>query len=76
MFDVFLSGHEGRVGMAALKLADGMEFDGSATYEHVKNLLPAYARPHFIRIQARLHFTTCSTHTHTLNVSDDLSKQL
>ncbi|RXN16409.1 very long-chain acyl- synthetase-like protein [Labeo rohita] len=34
VYGVKVSGHEGRVGMAALKLADGMEFDGSATYEH------------------------------------------
>lgn len=54
---MFLSGHEGRIGMAALKLTDGTEFDGSATYKHMKKLLPAYARPHFIRIQDKLDVT-------------------
>ncbi|KAK2894347.1 hypothetical protein Q8A67_011576 [Cirrhinus molitorella] len=57
VYGVKVPGHEGRVGMAALKLTDGMEFDGAATYEHVKNLLPAYARPRFIRIQDDLDVT-------------------
>ncbi|XP_073706366.1 long-chain fatty acid transport protein 2 [Garra rufa] len=57
VYGVKVSGHGGRVGMAALKLTDGMEFAGSATYEHVKNLLPAYARPRFIRIQDELDVT-------------------
>ncbi len=65
---MFLSGHEGRIGMAALKLTDGTEFDGSATYKHMKKLLPAYARPHFIRIQARTH-----AHTHLISLSLSLS---
>ncbi|KAL0154184.1 hypothetical protein M9458_050510 [Cirrhinus mrigala] len=34
VYGVKVAGHEGRVGMVALKLADGMEFDCSATYEH------------------------------------------
>lgn len=45
------SGHEGRIGMASLKLKENMDFDGKATYQHVKNYLPSYARPRFIRIQ-------------------------
>lgn len=57
VYGVRVSGHEGRIGMAALKLTDGTEFDGSATYKHVKKLLPAYARPHFIRIQDELDVT-------------------
>ncbi|XP_067246809.1 solute carrier family 27 member 2a isoform X2 [Chanodichthys erythropterus] len=57
VYGVRVPGHEGRVGMAALKLTDGMEFDASATYDHMKNLLPAYARPRFIRIQNQLDMT-------------------
>lgn len=45
------SGHEGRIGMASLTLKENMDFDGKATYQHVKNSLPSYARPRFIRIQ-------------------------
>ena len=37
--------------MAALKIKEGMEFDSTATYQHVKTYLPSYARPFFIRIQ-------------------------
>lgn len=44
-------GHEGRIGMAALTLKENMDFDGKAAYQHVKNYLPSYARPRFIRIQ-------------------------
>ncbi|XP_043120222.1 solute carrier family 27 member 2a [Puntigrus tetrazona] len=57
VYGVRVSGHEGRIGMAALKLRDGKEFDRSATYTHLKKLLPAYARPHFIRIQDKLDVT-------------------
>lgn len=45
------SGHEGRTGMAAVKLKQGLDFDGEATYQRVTNYLPSYARPRFIRIQ-------------------------
>ena len=37
--------------MAAIKLKENMDFDGKAAYQHVKNFLPSYARPRFIRIQ-------------------------
>lgn len=39
--------------MAALKLKENMDFDGNATYQHVKTYLPSYARPRFIRIQVK-----------------------
>lgn len=48
---LYSSGHEGRIGMAALKLKENMDFDSTATYQHAKNYLPSYARPRFIRIQ-------------------------
>lgn len=44
-------GHEGRIGMAALKLKENMDFDSKAACQHVKNYLPSYARPRFIRLQ-------------------------
>lgn len=37
--------------MAALTLKDDVDFDSTATYQHVKNHLPSYARPRFLRIQ-------------------------
>ncbi|XP_035274835.1 very long-chain acyl-CoA synthetase-like isoform X1 [Anguilla anguilla] len=57
VYGVKVPGHEGRIGMAAVKLKDGHEFDGSDTYECVKTSLPIYARPRFIRIQNSLALT-------------------
>ncbi|XP_036420447.1 very long-chain acyl-CoA synthetase-like isoform X2 [Colossoma macropomum] len=53
VYGVKVPGHEGRIGMAAVKLKEGRIFDGSALFEQVQSLLPAYARPRFIRIQSR-----------------------
>lgn len=39
--------------MAAVTLRDGNKFNSTALYRHVENLLPAYARPRFVRIQVR-----------------------
>ncbi|XP_053275779.1 long-chain fatty acid transport protein 2 [Pleuronectes platessa] len=57
VYGVKVPGHEGRIGMAALKLKENMDFDSKATYQHVKNFLPSYARPRFIRIQNSLVVT-------------------
>ncbi|XP_062860722.1 solute carrier family 27 member 2a [Trichomycterus rosablanca] len=57
VYGVKVPGHEGRIGMAAVKLKDGETFDCSAAYKNVVNLLPTYARPRFIRIQEALDVT-------------------
>ncbi|XP_023264545.1 very long-chain acyl-CoA synthetase [Seriola lalandi dorsalis] len=57
VYGVKVPGHEGRIGMAALKLKESMDFDSKATYRHVKNHLPSYARPRFVRIQDALAVT-------------------
>uniref|UniRef100_A0A671XWR5 long-chain-fatty-acid--CoA ligase n=1 Tax=Sparus aurata TaxID=8175 RepID=A0A671XWR5_SPAAU len=57
VYGVKVPGHEGRIGMAAIKLNENMDFDGKAAYQHVKNYLPSYARPRFIRIQDDLVVT-------------------
>uniref|UniRef100_A0A8C6U7V0 long-chain-fatty-acid--CoA ligase n=1 Tax=Neogobius melanostomus TaxID=47308 RepID=A0A8C6U7V0_9GOBI len=57
VYGVKVPGHEGRIGMAALKLKGNMDFDCRATHQHVKNFLPSYARPKFIRLQAALDVT-------------------
>ncbi|KAG8001272.1 Very long-chain acyl-CoA synthetase [Nibea albiflora] len=57
VYGVKVPGHEGRIGMAALTLKEKMEFDGKACHQHVKNYLPSYARPRFIRIQDALVVT-------------------
>ncbi|MEQ2224544.1 hypothetical protein ILYODFUR_008575 [Ilyodon furcidens] len=51
VYGVKVPGHEGRIGMAALKLKENRDFDGKAMYQHVNNCLPSYARPRFIRIK-------------------------
>uniref|UniRef100_A0A3Q3AV49 AMP-binding enzyme C-terminal domain-containing protein n=2 Tax=Kryptolebias marmoratus TaxID=37003 RepID=A0A3Q3AV49_KRYMA len=43
--------------MAALTLKENRKFDGEVLYQHVKNFLPSYARPRFIRIQDALAVT-------------------
>ncbi|RVE74324.1 hypothetical protein OJAV_G00020810 [Oryzias javanicus] len=62
VYGVKVPGHEGRIGMAALKLQENMEFDGRAIYQFVKSNLPSYARPRFIRIQDALSVTGTFKH--------------
>ncbi|XP_035520311.1 hsFATP2a_ACSVL_like domain-containing protein [Morone saxatilis] len=57
VYGVKVEGHEGRIGMAAVLLKEGEDFDCSGTYKQVVNYLPAYARPRFIRIQSCLEMT-------------------
>ncbi|EDL75772.1 solute carrier family 27 (fatty acid transporter), member 5, isoform CRA_c [Rattus norvegicus] len=57
VYGVTVPGCEGKVGMAAVKLAPGKTFDGQKLYQHVRSWLPAYATPHFIRIQDSLEIT-------------------
>ncbi|XP_030622422.1 very long-chain acyl-CoA synthetase [Chanos chanos] len=57
VYGVKVPGHEGRIGMAAVTLKEGKEFDCVDTYCHLANYLPVYARPHFIRIQNALEVT-------------------
>uniref|UniRef100_A0A671G3Z8 Uncharacterized protein n=1 Tax=Rhinolophus ferrumequinum TaxID=59479 RepID=A0A671G3Z8_RHIFE len=44
--------------MAAVHLAPGQTFDGQRLYQHVCTWLPAYAVPHFIRIQDTVEITS------------------
>ncbi|XP_026541844.1 bile acyl-CoA synthetase isoform X2 [Notechis scutatus] len=57
VYGVPVPGHEGKIGMAAIRLKEGESFDGKQLYEHTKNYLPNYAIPHFIRIQEALEIT-------------------
>ncbi|XP_022542722.2 very long-chain acyl-CoA synthetase [Astyanax mexicanus] len=57
VYGVKVPGHEGRIGMTAVKVMEGRNFSGSAMFEHVESLLPAYARPRFIRIQGAIDLT-------------------
>ncbi|XP_075997918.1 long-chain fatty acid transport protein 2-like [Genypterus blacodes] len=57
VYGVNVPGQEGRAGMAAITLREGQKFDSRSVCQHVQNLLPAYARPRFIRIKTMLETT-------------------
>ncbi|XP_035250821.1 very long-chain acyl-CoA synthetase-like isoform X2 [Anguilla anguilla] len=57
VYGVSVPGHEGRIGMAAVTLKEGAEFDPNSVFSQVVSYLPAYARPRFIRIQDSLDVT-------------------
>uniref|UniRef100_A0A3B4TDY1 long-chain-fatty-acid--CoA ligase n=2 Tax=Seriola dumerili TaxID=41447 RepID=A0A3B4TDY1_SERDU len=57
VYGVQVPGHEGRIGMAAVTVEEGAQFDGSKMYSHVVSYLPSYARPRFIRIQNAVEVT-------------------
>ncbi|XP_075998409.1 long-chain fatty acid transport protein 2-like [Genypterus blacodes] len=57
VYGVNVPGQEGRAGMAAITLREGQKFDSRSVCQHVQNLLPAYARPRFIRIKNILETT-------------------
>ncbi|XP_049467634.1 long-chain fatty acid transport protein 2 isoform X2 [Panthera uncia] len=52
VYGVSVPGHEGRIGMASVKMKENHEFDGKKLFNHVVDYLPSYARPRFLRIQA------------------------
>ncbi|XP_057575451.1 long-chain fatty acid transport protein 5 [Hippopotamus amphibius kiboko] len=58
VYGVAVPGCEGKVGMAAVRLAPGQAFDGQRLYQYVHTWLPAYAAPHFIRVQDALETTS------------------
>ncbi|KAK5915593.1 hypothetical protein CesoFtcFv8_001172 [Champsocephalus esox] len=57
VYGVQVPGHEGRIGMAAVTMKEGAQFDGSRIFNHVVSYLPSYARPCFIRIQNAVEVT-------------------
>ncbi|XP_056134711.1 long-chain fatty acid transport protein 2 [Lampris incognitus] len=57
VYGVQVPGHEGRIGMAALTVKEGILFNGRKMYHHVVSYLPSYARPRFIRIQNAVEVT-------------------
>ncbi|KAM9113486.1 long-chain fatty acid transport protein 5 isoform 2-T2 [Pangshura tecta] len=57
VYGVPVPGHEGKIGMAAIRLKEGMVFDGEKLYTHAKDFLPNYAIPRFVRLQDALEVT-------------------
>ncbi|XP_053898533.1 long-chain fatty acid transport protein 2 isoform X2 [Malaclemys terrapin pileata] len=62
VYGVPVPGHEGRIGMASIRLKEGCEFNGEQTYRHVVDFLPNYARPRFVRIQDAIEITATFKH--------------
>ncbi|ELK36062.1 Very long-chain acyl-CoA synthetase [Myotis davidii] len=62
VYGVPVPGHEGRIGMASIKMKEGHEFDGKKLFKHVADYLPSYARPRFLRIQDTIEITGTFKH--------------
>ncbi len=58
VFGVEIPRTGGRAGMAAIKLRDGVDFDGNALAETVYSQLPVYALPLFLRVVDSMEHTT------------------
>jgi fatty-acyl-CoA synthase len=58
VFGVQIPGTDGRAGMAAVKLRDGAQFDGTSLAAAVYERLPAYALPLFVRVVDSLEHTS------------------
>ncbi|XP_006086096.2 very long-chain acyl-CoA synthetase [Myotis lucifugus] len=62
VYGVPVPGHEGRIGMASIKMKEGYEFDGKKLCKHIADYLPSYARPRFLRIQDTIEITGTFKH--------------
>lgn len=62
VYGVPVPGHEGRIGMASIKLKEDCEFEGKKLFKHVADYLPSYARPRFLRIQDTIEITGTFKH--------------
>lgn len=62
VYGVPVPGHEGRIGMASIRMKEGHEFDGKKLFKHVADYLPGYARPRFLRIQDTIEITGTFKH--------------
>ncbi|XP_054571509.1 long-chain fatty acid transport protein 2 isoform X2 [Eptesicus fuscus] len=62
VYGVPVPGHEGRIGMASIKMKEGHEFDGKKLFKHIADYLPGYARPRFLRIQDTIEITGTFKH--------------
>ncbi|XP_004687865.1 PREDICTED: very long-chain acyl-CoA synthetase [Condylura cristata] len=62
VYGVPVPGHEGRIGMASIKMKENSEFDGKKLFKHVADYLPTYARPRFLRIQDIIEITGTFKH--------------
>ncbi|XP_074150575.1 long-chain fatty acid transport protein 2 [Sminthopsis crassicaudata] len=70
VYGVPVPGHEGRIGMASIRIKENHEFDGKRLYTHLAEYLPSYARPRFIRIQDTIEITGTFKHRKVTLVED------
>ncbi|XP_064164215.1 long-chain fatty acid transport protein 6 [Anguilla rostrata] len=57
VYGVSVPGYEGRAGMAAVVLKPDQTLDGEKLYNHLRENLPAYSWPWFLRVQPALDMT-------------------
>ena len=57
VYGVSVPGTEGRAGMALVVPADGASFDPQGFFAHATRVLPAYARPLFVRVAPQVDVT-------------------
>ncbi|XP_060227610.1 long-chain fatty acid transport protein 2 isoform X2 [Meriones unguiculatus] len=62
VYGVPVPGHEGRIGMASIKMKENHEFNGKKLFKHISEYLPNYARPRFLRIQDSIEITGTFKH--------------
>uniref|UniRef100_A0A2K5FAC5 long-chain-fatty-acid--CoA ligase n=1 Tax=Aotus nancymaae TaxID=37293 RepID=A0A2K5FAC5_AOTNA len=62
VYGVHVPGHEGRIGMASIKMKENHEFDGKKLFQHIADYLPSYARPRFLRMQDTIEITGTFKH--------------
>lgn len=58
VYGIEVPGCDGRAGMAAVTLADGVELDGQALADHLNTELPGYAVPLFVRLVPQIEATS------------------
>jgi acyl-CoA synthetase (AMP-forming)/AMP-acid ligase II len=57
VYGIRLPNHDGRAGCVAISLHHGTSLDFGALAEHLKNVLPKYAVPLFVRITDAMRLT-------------------
>ncbi|XP_068954134.1 long-chain fatty acid transport protein 2 [Petaurus breviceps papuanus] len=70
VYGVPVPGHEGRIGMASIRVKENHEFDGKKLYKHIADYLPSYARPRFIRLQDTIEVTGTFKHRKVMLVEE------
>ncbi|XP_057344775.1 long-chain fatty acid transport protein 2 [Manis pentadactyla] len=76
VYGVPVPGHEGRIGMASIKVKDDHEFDGKKLFKHVADYLPSYARPRFLRLQDTIAITGTFKHRKVTLVEEGFNPEV